>query len=185
MSIPNLELAFFTDDLTAITCTTERARGAMECTLRKELGRTSRWAERNKHGAQRREGEVRAVLAPSSRAACGRTRERPAWWRIASRDRRGGFDPAIARGGWQARGCFAVTKTRLMEVESVSATTWGRNVKYRVRCPRPSLGPPTPLRGSGALQHSFAVGAGAPGEVPHPRRRRHRWRSRQGLSGGC
>ncbi|RNE95167.1 uncharacterized protein Tco025E_10142, partial [Trypanosoma conorhini] len=38
VSIPNLELAFSTDDLTAITRITERARGAMECTLRKELG---------------------------------------------------------------------------------------------------------------------------------------------------
>ncbi|RNE95832.1 uncharacterized protein Tco025E_09903 [Trypanosoma conorhini] len=72
----------------------------MECTLRQALGSTSRWVERNKYGAQRRE-EVRAVLAPPSRKACGRTREGPAWRRIASRGRRGGFDPAIARA-WLA-----------------------------------------------------------------------------------
>ncbi|RNE96976.1 Tcoingi protein [Trypanosoma conorhini] len=49
--IPNLELAFIADDLTA---TTERGRGAMERTLRQALRCTRRWVERNKYGAQRR-----------------------------------------------------------------------------------------------------------------------------------
>ncbi|RNE96325.1 uncharacterized protein Tco025E_09925 [Trypanosoma conorhini] len=111
----------------------------MECTLRQALGSVSRWAERNKHGAQRREGEVRAVLAPPSRAACGRTRVGLAWWRIASRGCWGGFDPVIALGWPAVAGIPYLRKeTRLMKIKAVSAKTRGPKCE-RLRPPPKTL----------------------------------------------